>query len=61
MIYADKDKNAIPWPRSDFKAYFSTRELIGLLKQGVFRYKEAKKWKELANILPAKFNVMNNP
>ena len=61
MIYADEDKNAIPWPGSDFKALFSTRELIGLLKQGVFTYKEAKNWKELANNLPANFNIMNNP
>ena len=56
MIYADRR-----WPGGDFKALFSTREFIGLLKQGVFTYKEAKNWKELANNLPANFNIMNNP
>ena len=61
MIYTDEGKNAIPWLGCDFKALFSTGELVGLLRQGVFTYKEAKNWKELANNLPANFNIMNNP
>ena len=47
MIYTDEGKNAIPWLGCDFKALFSTGELVGLLRQGVFTYKEAKNWKEL--------------
>ena len=43
------------------KLFFSTRELIGLVKQGVFTYKEAKNWKKLASNLPANFSIMNNP
>ena len=47
MIDADEGKNVILSPGSDFKGLFSTRELIGVLRQECFTYEEAKNWNEL--------------